>query len=99
MPAGAGVLAALLFGLLPVVTCMAHEAKPHLPGAVLMLAACCFAMRALDLQRAREWAGVFVCCGAAVGMVLSSAPISIPSWGSPVNSPGAVVESASLPST
>jgi len=71
----AGLLAALLFALLPVVTCMAHEAKPHLPGAVLMLLACLFAMRALDLQRAREWAGLFICCGAAVGMVLSSAPI------------------------
>ncbi|HRX86070.1 MAG TPA: glycosyltransferase family 39 protein [Phycisphaerae bacterium] len=72
---GAGLLAALLFVLLPVVTCMAHEAKPHLPGAVLMLLACLLAMRALDLQRNRDWLALFVCCGAAVGMVLSAAPI------------------------
>ncbi len=41
----AGVLSALLFTLLPVVVCMAHEGKPHLPGAVLMLMAVLFAMR------------------------------------------------------
>lgn len=70
-----GALAALLFVLLPVVTCMAHEAKPHLPGAVLMLTACWLAMRALDRQRTRDWAGLFICCGAAVGMVLSAGPI------------------------
>jgi hypothetical protein len=34
-----GYLSALLFSILPVVVCMSHEAKPHLPGAVLMLAA------------------------------------------------------------
>lgn len=72
---GAGLLAALLFTLLPVVTCMAHEAKPHLPGAVLMLLACLLAMRALDQQRNRDWLALFACCGAAVGMVLSAAPI------------------------
>jgi hypothetical protein len=71
----AGVLAGGLFALLPVVVCMAHEAKPHLPGAVLMLAAVWFAMRALDRQRNRDWAGLFITCGAATGMVLSCAPI------------------------
>lgn len=70
-----GVIAAGLFSLLPVVTCMAHEAKPHLGGAVLMLAAVMFALLALQRQRTRDWAGLFVCCGAAVGMVLSSIPI------------------------
>jgi hypothetical protein len=35
----AGLIAALLFTLMPVVICMAHEGKPHLPGAVLMLLA------------------------------------------------------------
>jgi hypothetical protein len=34
---------------MPVVICMAHEGKPHLPGAVLMLAAVGFAMRQLSL--------------------------------------------------
>ncbi len=43
-----GLLAALLFALMPVVVCMAHEGKPHLPGAVLMLAAVLFAMRHLS---------------------------------------------------
>ncbi|NOX58130.1 MAG: glycosyltransferase family 39 protein [Planctomycetes bacterium] len=73
----AGLLSATFFVLLPVVVCMSHEAKPHLPGAVLMLAAVWFAMRALDRQTYADWAGLFVSCGAAVAMVLSSAPIVI----------------------
>lgn len=72
-----GVIAAALYVLLPVVTCMAHEAKPHLAGAVLMLAAVMFTIQALQLQRTRDWAGLYVCCGAAVGMVLSSIPILV----------------------
>ncbi|MFH1110904.1 MAG: hypothetical protein V1790_17150 [Planctomycetota bacterium] len=113
----AGVLAALLFTLMPVVVCMSHEGKPHLPGAVLMLLAVYFAMRcaasgnakvedrrskiekntaradvgsrqsAIDIcpfqgrpepRRNRQsfwW--MCVCCGAAVGMVLSSWPIFV----------------------
>ncbi len=39
------ILASFLFAVLPVVVCMAHEGKPHLPGAVLMLLAVLFAMR------------------------------------------------------
>jgi len=70
-----GIIAAGLYVLLPVVTCMAHEAKPHLGGAVLMLAAAMFAVQALQWQRTRDWAGLYICCGAAVGMVLSSIPI------------------------
>ncbi|MFQ5461292.1 MAG: ArnT family glycosyltransferase [Phycisphaerae bacterium] len=50
--ATAGVIAALLFSLMPVVVCMAHEGKPHLPGAVLMLLAVYFAMRHLDFRAA-----------------------------------------------
>jgi len=112
-----GVLAALLFTMMPVVVCMAHEGKPHLPGAVLMLCAVWFAMRRfpsqapsfeelgspnfpehrlktgatrkLDsekpsvesrgLEPAAEghWWGMCVCCGAAVGIVLSSWPIFV----------------------
>ena len=45
-----GVLAALLFTLMPVVVCMAHEGKPNLPGAVLMLLAVLLAMRHLSRQ-------------------------------------------------
>jgi len=75
----AGLLAALLFTLMPVVVCMTHEAKPHLPGAVLMLAAVLFAVRYLDSRAdgstARDWWLMCICCGAAFGMVLSSWPI------------------------
>jgi|GEM_PF-397618 len=48
----AGLLAALLFTLMPVVICMAHEGKPHLPGAVLMLLAVYFSMRRLEISNA-----------------------------------------------
>ncbi len=71
----AGLLAALLFALMPVTVCMAHEGKPHLPGAVLMLSAVLFAMRALG--RDRCWWLMCACCGAALGMVLSSLPIFV----------------------
>lgn len=73
-----GLLAALLFTLMPVVVCMAHEGKPHLPGAVLMLAAVLFAMRHLAGTTARrDWWLMCVSCGAALGMVLSSLPIFV----------------------
>jgi hypothetical protein len=101
----AGLLAALLFTLMPVVVCMSHEGKPHLPGAVLMLLAVYFAMRCaapgsakIEDRRSkieRNTAGadvgnrqspianrqffwwMCVCCGAALGMVLSSWPIFV----------------------
>ena len=73
----AGFLAAFFFVILPVVTCMSHEAKPHLPGAVLMLLAVWFGFRVLESPAGKNWAGLFVSCGAAVGMVLSSVPIMI----------------------
>ena len=76
-----GLLAALLFTLMPVVVCMAHEGKPHLPGAVLMLLAVYFSMRWLAarpvLGGRRDWWLMCVCCGAAFGMVLSSGPIFV----------------------
>ncbi len=115
----AGLLAALLYTLMPVVVCMAHEGKPHLPGAVLMLLAVYFAMRCAEPGNAKvedrrskikknatgtdvgsgqfpSWLRGFVatwlpvqstienrqsfwwmciCCGAALGMVLSSWPV------------------------
>lgn len=73
----AGIVAALLFVLMPVVICMSHEGKPHLPGAVLMLTAVLFAMRYLDTARRGDWRMMCVCCGAAQGMVLSSWPIFV----------------------
>lgn len=85
MPDGSlpALLAALLFALMPVVVCMAHEAKPHLAGAVLMLAAVWFAMRHLDAvpsaasTTSRDWWLMCIACGAALGMVLSSLPIFV----------------------
>jgi len=123
----AGLLAALLFTLMPVVVCMAHEGKPHLPGAVLMLLAVYFAMRCLQSETAKiedrsskvedelgchpersegspsgvemlryaqhdpkgigirhstfdtrhSFWWMCLCCGAALGMVLSSWPIFV----------------------
>jgi hypothetical protein len=73
----AAAMAAVLFTLMPVVVCMAHEAKPHLPGAVLMLAAVWWAMRYADHGRRRDWAGMCLASGAAFGMVLSALPIFV----------------------
>ncbi|MCO6438125.1 MAG: glycosyltransferase family 39 protein [Phycisphaerae bacterium] len=74
----AGIIAAALFVLLPVVVCMSHEGKPHLPGAVLMLSAVWFAMRYLDRPGTTlDWWMMCICCGAAFGMVLSSLPIFV----------------------
>jgi hypothetical protein len=79
--ARAGLPAALLFILMPVVICMAHEGKPHLPGAALMLLAVLLAMRYLGEGLARgtrrDWWLMCVCCGAAFAMVLSSWPILV----------------------
>ncbi len=93
----AGLLAALLFTLMPVVVCMAHEGKPHLPGAVLMLLAVYFAMHFVRSKTGeienkkteaetgnrqstidnRQFFWMCVCCGAALGMVLSSWPVFV----------------------
>lgn len=47
----AGMLAAILFVAMPVVVCMAHEGKPHLPGAALMLLSVLLAQHSLDSGR------------------------------------------------
>ena len=44
-PHMAGLLSALLFTLMPITVCMAHDAKPHLPGAGRVLTATYFSMR------------------------------------------------------
>lgn len=44
---GAGLLAAAFFTLMPVVVCMSHEGKPHLPGAALMLVSVALALRSV----------------------------------------------------
>lgn len=104
----AGLLAALLYTLMPVVICMAHEGKPHLPGAVLMLAAVYFALRMIEPRtsapatstppemkppspnenrmvtptlasawNSRDGRRLVLCCGAALGMVLSTLPVLV----------------------
>jgi hypothetical protein len=71
--------AALAYIFLPVVINGAHEAKPHLPGVVLMLAAMVAAVKYLEERRpTREWIWALTAgalCGAAVGMVISSLAI------------------------
>lgn len=69
--------AALCFTLMPVAVNMAHEGKPHLAGAVLMLLAIRSAIHYLDTERARAWVIAALLCGAAQGMVLSSLPIFV----------------------
>jgi len=69
--------AALCYAVMPVVVNMAHEAKPHLPGAVLMLAAVAAGMRYLQEGGRRWWFATSCLCGAAVGMVLSAWPIFV----------------------
>lgn len=115
----AGIIAAALFAFMPVVVCMSHEGKPHLPGAVLMLMAVLSAIRSVSqrsrsgrgrantdargtppgdestreqkranqkgnrvrannpVARDKHWWTMCACCGAALGMVLSSWPIFV----------------------
>ena len=66
--------AALTVAVLPVVVNMAHEAKPHLPGAVLMLLAVRAAMQYAATADRRWWYGTAILCGLAVGTVLTAWP-------------------------
>ena len=70
-------VAAACFATMPVVVNMAHEAKPHLPGAVLMLLAVLAATNYAQTGRRRWWIAAGALCGAAFGMVLSSLPIFV----------------------
>lgn len=67
----AAFCAAIAFALLPVVVTAAHEAKPHLAGAVLLLLAVVKADDYVRTARRHDalWAGVL--CGAASAMVIS----------------------------
>ncbi len=67
-----GCLAALLYALMPVVISLSHEAKPHLPGAVLMLGAVLLALGYLEAASVRRRLALAAVCGLAGGMVLSS---------------------------
>ena len=70
--------AAACFAVMPVVVNMAHEAKPHLPAAVLMLLTVLAAMRWVESGGAKTWwimtSGL---CGASFGMVLSALPVFV----------------------
>jgi hypothetical protein len=63
-------LSALCFATMPVVVNAAHEAKPHLAGAVLILLAILAADNFVQTGKMRWawWTGI--ACGAAMGMVL-----------------------------
>ena len=69
----AATVAASCFVLMPVVVNAAHEAKPHLAGAVLMLLAVLAAAR--FVETGRGWVTAALLCGAAIGMVPSALPI------------------------
>ena len=68
--------ATLCYALMPVVVNMAHEAKPHLPAAVLILLAVIAATKFIDTGLKRYWA----LAGprrAAAGMVLTAVPAMV----------------------
>lgn len=60
--------------MLPVVVNMAHEAKPHLPGVVLMLLAVRAGLQYAATADRRTWYAMCVLCGLAVGSVLTAWP-------------------------
>ena len=67
LPMAAGIA----FALMPVVVNMAHEAKPHLPGAVLVLLTIIAAARYLETGK-RRWVLITgASAGAAFGMILT----------------------------
>lgn len=68
------VVAGISFALLPVVVNMAHEAKPHLAGAVLLLWTVLAAARYVERGGIGRAALTGVVWGAATGMVLLSLP-------------------------
>jgi hypothetical protein len=67
----AAAVGALCYAFMPVVVNMAHEAKPHLPGAVLMLLSVIAATKFVETGRTRWWVLTGALCGAAFGMVIS----------------------------
>lgn len=73
----AACIACFCYIMMPVVVNMAHEAKPHLPGAVLMLLTLLAAVRYVRTADAVWWLLASVLAGLAVGMVLAAWPILI----------------------
>jgi hypothetical protein len=67
--------AAVAFAVMPVVLNMAHEAKPHLPGMVLVLLAVLAGARYVETGRLADAVAAGVACGCALAMVLSTLPV------------------------
>jgi hypothetical protein len=67
------LFASTAYALMPVVINMAHEAKPHLPGAVLILLAIIGAVKYIETASRPFALGAGALCGAAFGMVLTGA--------------------------
>jgi len=65
--------AAACFLFMPVVINAAHEAKPHLAGAVLVLLTVLAAVKYVETALTKWWIITGITAGLAVGMVLSSA--------------------------
>ncbi|MDP9173704.1 MAG: glycosyltransferase family 39 protein [Planctomycetota bacterium] len=66
LPATAG----LCFIFMPVVIDLAHEAKPHLPGAVLLMLSVLSASKFVETRKIKRMFLTGALCGAAAGMVL-----------------------------
>lgn len=64
---GAGLLAATVFALIPVVSVMFRHSNPDAPMVFGMVVAAYFLTRALDTERAREAAGWMALAGAGIG--------------------------------
>jgi hypothetical protein len=77
MAALAPYAAGACFAAMPVVVNMAHEAKPHLAGTVLVLLAVLAASDYVTTGRRRSWLAAGALCGAAFGMVLSTLPVFV----------------------
>jgi hypothetical protein len=73
----AACIACFAYVMMPVVVNMSHEAKPHLPGAVLMLLSVLAAIRYVRTAEAMWWLLASALAGLAVGMVLAAWPVLI----------------------
>jgi hypothetical protein len=73
----AGLLTAGLFVCLPVVINMAHEAKPQLPAAVLMIYAVLASFAYIKRPTDHRYFFVALACGLSVAMVWSALPIVV----------------------
>ena len=70
----AACVACFCYLMLPVVVNMSHEAKPHLPGAVLTLLTIMAASKYVRTAELRWFVVAAVAAGLAVGMVLNAWP-------------------------